>query len=238
MLSKCLGSMIDKQVASLAEAVAGVKDGATVLVGGFSAGDEPVALTEALLTTGARDLTIVNNGVGGPSRGIAALIAEHRVRKIICSYPRFVGGMAFGAAYKSGEVALEVVPQGTVSERMRAAAAGLGGFYTKVSAGTLLGEGKETRLIDGEPYVFEHPLKGDLALIGAYQADRWGNLVFRHSRRNFNPVMAQAAAVSIAQVLEMVPLGHFHPDHIHCQGIFVDRVVVVDRDPKNWSGRP
>ena len=218
--------------------VAGVTDGATVLVGGFSAGDEPAALTEALLTTRARDLTIVNNGVGGPTRGIAALIAAHRVRKIVCSYPRFVGGMAFADAYKAGEVALEVVPQGTISERLRAAAAGLGGFYTKVSANTLLGEGKETRIIDGEPYVFEHPLKGDLALIGAWQADRWGNLVMRHSRRNFNPVMAQAAAVAVAQVLEMVPLGHFHPDHIHTQGIFVDRVVLVDPDPKNWSARP
>ncbi len=230
--------MIDKQVATLEAAVSGAKDGATVMVGGFSAGDEPVALAEALLTTGARDLTIVANGVGGPSRGIAALIREHRVRKIVCSYPRFTGGDAFGAAYKSGEVALEVVPQGTLSERMRAAAAGLGGFYTRVSAGTLLGEGKETRLIDGEPYVFETPIKGDLALIGAYQADRWGNLVFRHTRRNFNPVMAQAAAVSAVQVLEMVPLGGFHPDQVHCQGIFVDRVVVVDRDPLNWSARP
>jgi 3-oxoadipate CoA-transferase alpha subunit len=230
--------MINKQVASLEEAVVGVTDGATVLVGGFSAGDEPAALSEALLSTGARDLTIVNNGVGGPTRGIAALIAAHRVRKIICSYPRFVGGMAFASAYKSGEVALEVVPQGTISERLRAAAAGLGGFYTKVSAGTLLGEGKETRIIDGEPYVFEHPLKGDMALIGAHTADRWGNLVMRHSRRNFNPVMAMAAAISVAQVKEIVPLGSFHPDQIHTQGIFVDRIVVVDPDPKNWSARP
>jgi 3-oxoadipate CoA-transferase alpha subunit len=229
--------MIDKQVASLAEAVAGVTDGATVLVGGFSAGDEPVALTEALLTTGARDLTIVANGVGGPSRGIAALIREHRIRKIVCSYPRFVGGMAFGTAYKSGEIALEVVPQGTISERLRAAAAGLGGFYTRVSAGTLLGEGKETRLIDGEPYVFEHPIKGDLALIGAHQADRWGNLVMRHSRRNFNPVMAQAANVAVAQVLEMVPLGAFHPDQVHTQGIFVDRIVVVDPAREHWNAQ-
>jgi 3-oxoadipate CoA-transferase alpha subunit len=230
--------MIDKQVASLEAAVAGVTDGATVLVGGFSAGDEPAALSEALLSTGARDLTIVNNGVGGPTRGIAALIAAHRVRKIICSYPRFVGGMAFAGAYKSGEVALEVVPQGTISERLRAAAAGLGGFYTKVSAGTLLGEGKETRIIDGEPYVFEHPLKGDMALIGAHTADRWGNLVMRHTRRNFHPVMAMAATVSVAQVKEIVPLGSFHPDQIHTQGIFVDRIVVVDPDPLNWSARP
>jgi 3-oxoadipate CoA-transferase, alpha subunit len=229
--------MIDKQVETLAEAVAGTKDGATVLVGGFSAGDEPAALSEALLTTGARDLTIVNNGVGGQSRGIAALIREHRVARIICSYPRFVGGMAFADAYKSGEVALEVVPQGTLSERMRAAAAGIGGFYTKVSAGTLLGEGKETRIIDGESYVFEHPIKGDVALIGAYEADRWGNLVFRHSRRNFHPIMAQAAALSVAQVKAMVPLGHFHPDQVHCQGIFVDRVVVVDGNPLNWGAR-
>jgi 3-oxoadipate CoA-transferase alpha subunit len=229
--------MIDKQVATVAEAVAGAKDGATVLVGGFSAGDEPVALTEALLSTGARDLTIVANGVGGPKRGIASLIREHRVRKIVCSYPRFVGGEAFATAYKSGEVALEVVPQGTISERLRAAAAGLGGFYTKVSAGTLLAEGKETREIDGAIHVFEHPIKGDMALIGAWQADRWGNLVFRHSRRNFNPVMAMAAAVSVCQVLEMVPLGDFHPDQVHAQGIFVDRVVVVDRDRKNWSAQ-
>ncbi|MGH6990863.1 MAG: 3-oxoacid CoA-transferase subunit A, partial [Stellaceae bacterium] len=169
--------------------------------------------------------------------GIAALIREHRVARIICSYPRFVGGMAFADAYKSGEVALEVVPQGTISERMRAAAAGIGGFYTRISAGTLLGEGKETRIIDGETYVFEHPIKGDLALIGAHLADRWGNLVFRRSRRNFNPVMAQAAAVSVAQVREMVPLGHFPPDQVHCQGIFVDRIVVVDGDPANWGAR-
>ncbi len=230
--------MINKQVANLEAAVAGTKDGATVLVGGFSAGDEPVALTEALLATDARDLTIVANGVGGPKRGIASLIREHRVKKIVCSYPRFVGGEAFAMAYRSGEVALEVVPQGTISERLRAAAAGLGGFYTRVSAGTLLGEGKETRIIDGEPYVFEHPIKGDVALIGAQQADRWGNLVFRHSRRNFNPVMAMAAAVTVAQVIEMVALGSFHPDQVHTQGIFVDRVVVVDRARENWAATP
>jgi 3-oxoadipate CoA-transferase alpha subunit len=190
------------------------------------------------LTTDARDLTIVANGVGGPKRGIASLIREHRVKKIVCSYPRFVGGEAFATAYKSGEVALEVVPQGTISERLRAAAAGLGGFYTRVSAGTLLGEGKETRIIDGEPYVFEHPIRADVALIGAQQADRWGNLVFRHSRRNFNPVMAMAAAVTVAQVIEIVALGSFHPDQVHTQGIFVDRVVVVDRAHENWAATP
>jgi len=227
--------MIDKQVGSLADAVAGAEDGAVVMVGGFSLGDEPVALVEALLTTGARDLTIVANGVGGPARGIAALIREKRVRKIVCSYPRFAGGDAFGIAYKAGAVQLDVVPQGTLSERMRAAAAGIGGFYTRVSAGTMLGEGKETRTIDGALYVYETPIKGDIALIAAWRADRWGNLVHRHTRRNFNPVMAMAAKLSVVQVSEMVPLGSFDPDHIHTPGIFVDRVVVVDRDRANWS---
>jgi 3-oxoadipate CoA-transferase alpha subunit len=229
--------MINKIVDSLAEALAGVKDGSTVMVGGFSHGDEPAALTEALLATGVRDLTIVANGVGGPERGIGGLVREHRVRKIMCSYPRFVAGGPFGEAYKAGEIALEVIPQGTLSERMRAAAAGLGGFYTKVSAGTMLGEGKETRIINDVPYVFEEPIHGDLALVLGWRADRWGNVVHRHTTRNFNPVMAQAAKLSVVQVREIVELGVLKPDEIHTPGIFIDRVVKVGPEPTNWSAR-
>jgi 3-oxoadipate CoA-transferase, alpha subunit len=219
--------MIDKRVPDLATAVAGVRDGATVLCAGFGAVGEPVALIEALAQQGARDLVIVANNAGTGENGLAGLILAGRVRKIICSYPRTTDSHVFEAAYRAGRIALELVPQGTLSERIRAGGAGIGGFYTRTGAGTVLGEGKETREIDGALHVLEQPIKADVALLKAARADRWGNLVYRKSARNFNPVMALAATLSIAQVAEIVALGALDPEAIHTPGIFVDRVVVV-----------
>ncbi|MDE2165491.1 MAG: 3-oxoacid CoA-transferase subunit A [Alphaproteobacteria bacterium] len=219
--------MIDKRVPDLAAAVAGIKNGATVLCGGFGAVGEPIALTEALLDLGIRDLTIVANNAGTGEIGIARLINEGRVRKVICSYPRTTDPRAFEAAYKAGRIELELVPQGTLSERLRAAGAGIGGFYTPTAAGTRLAEGKETRVLDGKTYVLEKPLKGDVALIAAYKSDRWGNLVYRKSARSFNPVMAPAADMTVVQVKMIVDLGSLDPEAIVTPGIFVDRVVMV-----------
>jgi len=219
--------MIDKVVANLADAVAGVKDGATVLCSGFGAVGEPVELLNALRETGARDLVCVSNNAGTGDEGLAGLIAAGRVRKIICSFPRTTDPHCFEAAYKAGKIELEIVPQGTLSERMRAGAAGVGGFYVKTAVGTKLAHGKETREIDGELYVLEKPIKGDLALCRADRADRWGNLTYRKSARNFNPVMAMAATLTAVQVMEVVPLGTLDPECVVTPGIFVDRVVVV-----------
>ena len=219
--------MIDKTVASLAEAVAGIKDGATILVAGFGAVGAPDELADALIEQGARDLVIVSNNAGNRSNGLAGLIIAGRVRKVICSYPRSTDSTAFDDAFKAGKIELELVPQGTISERMRCAAAGLGGFYSPVGVGTKLAEGKELREIDGRAYVFEKPLKGDVALLKADRADRWGNLTYRKSARNFNPVMAMAAEVTAVQVREIVELGALDPETIVTPGIFVDRVVVV-----------
>jgi 3-oxoadipate CoA-transferase alpha subunit len=219
--------MINKVVASLAEAVAGVKDGATVLCSGFGAVGEPVELLNALRETGARDLVCVSNNAGTGDDGLAGLIAAGRVRRIICSFPRTTDPHCFEAAYKAGKIELEIVPQGTLSERMRAGAAGVGGFYVKTAVGTKLAHGKETREIDGELYVLERPIKGDLALGRADRADRWGNLTYRKSARNFNPVMAMAAMLTAVQVREVVPLGTLDPECVATPGIFVDRVVVV-----------
>lgn len=219
--------MIDKRVPSLAAAVAGVKDGATVLVAGFGAVGEPVELTEALIDLGVRDLIVVANNAGTEEVGIAALIKAGRVRKVICSYPRTTDPHVFEAAYKAGRIELELVPQGTLSERIRAGGAGIGGFFTRTSAGTKIGEGKETREIDGALYVLETPITGDIALIRADRADRWGNLVYRKSARNFNPVMAMAGRITAVQTRELVELGTLDPETIHTPGIFVDRVVVV-----------
>ncbi|HJT08814.1 MAG TPA: 3-oxoacid CoA-transferase subunit A [Stellaceae bacterium] len=219
--------MIDKRVRSLAEAVAGVKHGATVLCSGFGAVGEPVELLNALRETGVRDLVCVANNAGTGDEGLAGLIAAGRVRKIICSFPRTTDPHCFEAAYKAGKIELELVPQGTLSERMRAGAAGIGGFFAKTSAGTKLGAGKETREIGGELYVLEQPIKGDIALCRADRADRWGNLTYRKSARNFNPVMAMAGAVTAVQVREMVDLGVLDAECIVTPGIFVDRVVVV-----------
>ena len=219
--------MIDKRVRSLTEAVAGVKDGATVLCSGFGAVGEPVELLNALRETGARDLVCVANNAGTGDEGLAGLIAAGRVAKIICSFPRTTDPHCFEAAYKAGKIELELVPQGTLSERMRAGAAGLGGFYVKTAVGTKLAIGKEVREIDGQTYVLEKPIRGDVALCRADRADRWGNLVYRKSARNFNPVMAMAADLTIVQVREMVELGVLDPECVHTPGIFVDRIVVV-----------
>jgi 3-oxoadipate CoA-transferase, alpha subunit len=219
--------MINKQVADLAAALYGIKSGSTVLLGGFGAVGQPDALIDALLEQGATDLTVVANNAGTGTRGLAGLIAAGRVRKIICSYPRSDDPRAFDAAYKAGRVELELTPQGTLSERMRCAAAGLGAFYSPVGVGTKLAQGKELRELDGKRYVLEKPLKGDVALLKALRADRWGNLTYRKSARNFNPVMAMAAELSIVQVKEIVELGAIDPECVHTPGIFVDRVVVV-----------
>jgi 3-oxoadipate CoA-transferase alpha subunit len=219
--------MIDKQVDSLAAAVAGVRDGATVLCSGFGSVGEPVELMEALRAAGVRDLVIVSNNAGTGETGLAGLILGGHVRKVICSYPRTTDPHVFEAAYKTGKIELELVPQGTLSERMRAAAAGIGAFYTRVSVGTRLADGKETKEIDGQTYVLEYPIKGDVALVKADHADRWGNLMYRKSARNFNPVMAMAGALTVAQVSKMVELGTMDPEHVQTPGIFVDRVVVV-----------
>jgi 3-oxoadipate CoA-transferase, alpha subunit len=219
--------LINKQVETAAEAVAGIVDGATILCGGFGTAGVPDALFAALLEQGARDLVVVSNNAGSGQTGLAALIAAGRVRKVVCSYPRTGGSVVFEEWYGQGKLELELMPQGTLSERMRCAAAGLGGFYSPVSVGTRLAEGKELREIDGRCYVLEYPLKGDAALIRAERADRWGNLVYRKSARNFNPVMAMAAALTIAEVRAMAPLGELDPEAIVTPGIFVDRVLVT-----------
>lgn len=219
--------MINKQVDSIAAALDGIRDGSTILCGGFGAVGAPDELMDALLEQGVRDLVVVSNNAGSGRRGLAALIDAGRVRKVICSFPRTDDPRAFDAAYKAGRIELELVPQGIISERMRCAAAGLGGFYSPVSVGTRLAEGKEEREIDGRTYVLEKPLQGDVALVKAHRADRWGNLTYRKSARNFNPVMVMAANLAVAQVKEMVALGDIDPECVHTPGIFVDRVVVV-----------
>jgi 3-oxoadipate CoA-transferase alpha subunit len=219
--------MIDKRVRNLAEAVAGIPDGATVLCAGFGGAGLPDALCEAVIEQGARDLTVVANNAGTGRTGLAALLATGRVKRIICSFPRSSGSVVFEELYAAGRIELELVPQGVISERMRCAAAGLGGFYSPVSVGTRLAEGKEHREIDGRLYVLEKPLKGDVALLAADRADRWGNLTYRKSARNFNPTMAMAANLSIAQVRHVVELGEIDPEMVITPGIFVDRLVEV-----------
>jgi 3-oxoadipate CoA-transferase alpha subunit len=220
--------MIDKRVPSLAAAVADIRDGATVLVGGFGSAGLPDALCDALRDQGAKELVVVSNNAGTGRNGLAGLVAAKRVRKIICSFPRSSGdNSAFEEAYSSGRIELELVPQGIISERLRAAAAGLGSFYSPVGVGTKLADGKEEREIDGRRYVLERPLKADVALIKADRADRWGNLTYRKSARNFNPVMAMAANLTLVQVREIVELGAIDPEAVVTPGIFVDRVVAL-----------
>ena len=219
--------MIDKQVRSIAEAVTGIEDGATILCAGFGGAGLPDALCEAVVEQGARDLIVVANNAGTGRGGLAALLAAGRVRRIICSFPRSSGSVVFEELYAAGRIELELVPQGIISERMRCAAAGLGGFYSPVSVGTRLAEGKEHREIDGRTYVLEKPLKGDVALLAADRGDRWGNLTYRKSARNFNPTMAMAADLSVAQVHHIVDLGEIDPEMVVTPGIFVDRVVHV-----------
>ncbi|CAN5648470.1 3-oxoacid CoA-transferase subunit A [soil metagenome] len=208
-------------------ALAGVTDGSTVLIGGFGRAGEPVALIEALLRQGATELTVVNNNAGNGDAGLAALLNAGRVRRIICSFPRQSDSWVFDALYRSGRIELELVPQGTLAERLRAAGAGIGAFYCATGVGTPLAEGRETRMIDGRQYVIEYPLKGDVALIKAHRADTAGNLVYRKTARNFGPVMATAASTTIVQVCEVVEAGALDPEAIVTPGIYVARLVTV-----------
>jgi 3-oxoadipate CoA-transferase alpha subunit len=209
------------------EAVAGIEDGATVLVGGFGLAGMPVALVDALIRQGARDLTVVSNNAGNGDTGLAALLAAGRVRTMVCSFPRQSDSWVFDGLYRDGRIELELVPQGTLAERMRAAGAGIGAFYCPTGVGTPLAEGKEVREIGGRTYVLEYPLHGDVALVGAHRADRMGNLVYRKTARNFGPVMATAATTVVAQVREVVDVGALDPEAVVTPGIFVDRVVAV-----------
>ncbi|HTR95309.1 MAG TPA: 3-oxoacid CoA-transferase subunit A [Trebonia sp.] len=223
---------------SALEAVADTPDGATVLIGGFGAAGQPVALIEALLASDARDLTVVSNNAGNGDHGLAALIRDRRVRKIVCSFPRQSDSWHFDAAWRAGEIELELVPQGNLAERIRAAGAGIGAFFTPTGFGTALAEGKETRVIDGKGYVLEYPLRADVALIAAHRADELGNLVYRKTARNFGPIMAAAAARTVAQVDEIVPVGALDPEHVVTPCLYVDRVVRVERSPALSGGSP
>jgi 3-oxoadipate CoA-transferase alpha subunit len=221
--------MINKIVQSIAEALQGVKDGATVLMGGFGAVGQPDELIEGLIEQGAKDLTVVANNAGAGKVGLAKLMEAGRVRKIICSFPRSAGSTVFEELYRAGKLELEIVPQGTLAERMRAASAGIPAFFTPTGAGTKLAQGKEVREFGGRPHVMELALKGDVALVEAWEGDRWGNLTYRESGRNFNPVMASAADLTVAQVHHIRELGEIAPDAVHTPGIFVQRVVRVHR---------
>jgi 3-oxoadipate CoA-transferase alpha subunit len=221
---------------SALEAVADTPDGAIVLIGGFGSAGQPVQLIEALLASGARDLTVVSNNAGNGDHGIAALIRDRRVRKIVCSFPRQSDSWHFDAAWRAGEIELELVPQGNLAERIRAAGAGIGAFFTPTGFGTALAEGKETRVIDGQGYVLEYPLSGDVALVAAHQADELGNLVYRKTARNFGPVMASAATTTIVQVDEIVAVGVLDPEHVVTPCLYVDRVVRVERSPALQGG--
>ena len=219
--------MIDKFFASPEAALADVPNGATILIGGFGGAGMPVALIDALIAQGARELTIVNNNAGNGDTGLAALIAAKRVKKILCSFPRQSDSWHFDKAYRAGELELELVPQGTLAERIRAAGAGIGAFFTPTGYGTLLAEGKETREIGGRQYVLEYPIDADFALIKADRGDRWGNLTYRKTARNFGPIMASAARCTVAQVRDIVELGELDPEIVVTPGIFVHRMVHV-----------
>lgn len=221
--------MIDKIVTSIEAALADVFDGATVMIGGFGSAGQPAELIDGLIAQGAKDLVIVNNNAGNGDTGLAALLKAGRVRKIICSFPRQVDSHVFDSLYREGRIELELVPQGNLAERIRAAGAGIGAFYTPTGYGTELARGKETRLIDGRGYVLETPIHADFALIKAERGDRWGNLVYRKTARNFGPIMATAARVTVATVHEVVELGGLDPEAIVTPGIFVRRVVPVAR---------
>jgi 3-oxoadipate CoA-transferase, alpha subunit len=219
--------MIDKAVASVEAAVADIFDGAAVMIGGFGTAGMPDQLIDALIARGVGDLTIINNNAGNGEQGVAALIREGRVKKIICSFPRQSDSHHFDAAYRAGRIELELVPQGNLAARIQAAGAGLGAIFTPTGYGTLLAEGKETREIDGRHHVLEYPIHADFALIKAHRGDRWGNLVYRKTARNFGPIMAMAAKTTIAQVSEIVPLGDLDPEVVVTPGIFVQRVVQI-----------
>ena len=219
--------MIDKFVPTMEQALAGIADGAVIAVGGFGSVGQPNALIDGLLAQGARDLTIIANNAGAAFGGLPSLMQAGRVRKVVCSFPRSAVNSVFVDLYREGRIELELVPQGTLAERLRAAGAGIPAFYTPTAVGTKLAEGKETREIDGRAYVLEHALHADVALVEAWQADRWGNLTFRRTGRNFNPVMATAAKLTVVQTQHVAELGTLDPDAIVTPGIFVDRVLHV-----------
>ena len=218
---------MDKSMTSAAEAVADIKDGASVMLGGFGTAGMPDQLIDALIEQNVGDLVVINNNAGNGETGLAALIKAGRVRKIICSFPRQIDSHHFDAAYHAGKIELELVPQGNLAARIEAAGAGLGAIFTPTGYGTLLADGKETREIDGRFYVLEYPIRADFALIKAHRGDRWGNLVYRKTARNFGPIMAMAAKTTIAQVSEIVPLGSLDPEVVVTPGIFIQRVVAI-----------
>ena len=221
--------MINKIADSVAQALSGVKDGATVLIGGFGTSGNPIELIDGLIAHGARELTVVNNNAGNGDAGLAALLKSGQVRKIICSFPRQADSWVFDELYRAGKIELELVPQGNLAERMRAAGAGIGAFFCPTAYGTELAEGKETREINGRQYVLEYPIYGDVALIKAEKGDRWGNLTYRMSARNFGPVMATAARFTVATVHEIVELGQLDPEAVVTPGIYVNKIVKIDR---------
>ena len=228
--------MIDKIVSSVATALADVPDGATVMIGGFGSAGQPSELIDGLIAQGAKDLVIVSNNAGNGDTGLAALLKARRVRKIICSFPRQVDSYVFDGLYRAGEIELELVPQGNLAERIRAAGAGIGAFYTPTGYGTDLAHGKETRVIDGRGYVLEYPLRADFSLIKAERGDRWGNLVYRKTARNFGPIMASAARVTVATVHEVAELGSLDPEAIVTPGPYVKRMVQIARAPTQPAG--
>lgn len=219
--------MISKIVPDLEAALAGIQDGAVVLIGGFGGAGQPHELIDGLIVQGAKELTIVCNNAGSGDTGIAALLASGQVRRVVCSFPRQADSYVFDRLYRAGKVELELVPQGTLAERIRAGGAGIGGFFTRTAVGTELAEGKEMRHIDGDDYILESPIKADVAIIKAYRADRWGNLVYRKTARNFGPIMATAAKLTIAQVSDIVELGELDPEAIVTPGAYVKRVVKI-----------
>ena len=222
--------MIDKIVPTVVGALSGIEDGSTVLLGGFGTAGIPAELINGLIELGPKDLVVVNNNAGNGDAGLAALLRAGLVRKIICSFPRAADSYVFDELYRTGKIELELVPQGTLAERIRAAGAGVGAFFCPTSYGTALAKGKETREIDGRQYVLEYPIHGDVALVKAEAGDRWGNLVYRKAARNFGPVMATAARKTIAQVYELHELGHIDPENVVTPGIYVSSVVKVERD--------
>ena len=227
--------MINKAELNLHQALAQVKDGATILIGGFGAAGQPAELIDGLIERGAKDLTIVSNNAGNGDFGLAKLLQTGAVKKIICSFPRQADSYIFDALYRAGRIELEVVPQGNLACRIQAAGMGLGAIYTPTGYGTLLAEGKETREIDGKDYVLEYPIRADVTLIKAHKGDRWGNLVYNKSARNFGPIMAMAADLTIAQVNEVVELGELDPEVIVTPGIFVQHVIAVDSNDNNTA---
>ncbi|WP_428623298.1 3-oxoacid CoA-transferase subunit A [Sedimenticola sp.] len=219
--------MIDKRIATLAEAVVDIHDGASIMIGGFGEAGSPTELIHALIDQGARDLTVINNNTGNGEVGLAALIAQGQVRKMICSYPRSSHSKVFPELYRAGRIELEIVPQGTLAERIRAGGAGIPAFYTATTVGTVLAENKESRVIDGREYVLEYALKADFALIKCECADRLGNLTYRKTARNFNPIMCTAAETTIVQAHRVVDVGDLDPETIVTPNVFIDRIVEV-----------